>query len=85
VKETDGFFKAIIAQARASERYFYPIVELKGDSYKHAKWGKIYFPVYNIVDWADENGVSEADAVKAIPKKEEAEEEAPPKRRRKRA
>jgi hypothetical protein len=87
VKETDAFFKAIIAQARKSKAYFYPVVELAVDSYKHTKWGKIYFPVYNIVDWADENGVLEADAVKAIPKKEEAaaEDDAPPKRRRKRA
>ena len=29
------------------------IIELKEDSYKHKKWGKIHTPVFEVVEWAD--------------------------------
>ena len=29
------------------------IIELKEDSYKHKKWGKIHTPVFDVVEWAD--------------------------------
>jgi len=55
-----------------------PIVKLKTDSYKHKMYGKIFTPVFEIVDWANMNGeVAEAAPVEAA-----AEEEAPARRRR---
>ena len=30
-----------------------PVIDLQRDSYKHAKYGKTYVPVMNIVDWID--------------------------------
>jgi hypothetical protein len=33
-----------------------PIVELQPDSYKHRKYGKIFFPVMHVVGWTDANG-----------------------------
>lgn len=35
-----------------------PIVELGRDSYMHKEFGKTYFPVFTIVDWADENALT---------------------------
>ena len=36
--------------------FVFPIVSLEADSYKHAKWGKVYKPLMEIVGWADEDG-----------------------------
>lgn len=34
-----------------------PVLELSRDSYKHAKYGKTYVPVLNIVDWIENGSV----------------------------
>jgi len=33
-----------------------PVVELLSDSYQHQKYGKIYVPIFQIVDWASMDG-----------------------------
>jgi hypothetical protein len=37
-------------------QYPYPVVELQHDHYEHSKWGRIYTPVFTIVNWADLDG-----------------------------
>jgi hypothetical protein len=40
-----------------------PVVELKADSYKHPRYGKIFKPYFGIVNWtdADQKPLSAAD------------------------
>lgn len=52
------------------------IVRLKKDSYAHKSYGKIYTPVFEIVEWVSLDGEPAADAAPA------AEAEAPARRRR---
>jgi hypothetical protein len=40
----------------AKEAAGLPVVELKADFYKHRTYGKIYYPVLNIVMWTDDGG-----------------------------
>jgi hypothetical protein len=54
------------------------IVRLKKDHYVHKSYGRIYTPVFEIVEWASMDGASEAPAI------EEA-EAAPAAGRRRRA
>jgi hypothetical protein len=51
------------------------IVRLKKDSYAHKSYGKIYTPVFEIVEWVGMDGEEAADAAPAA-------EEAPTRRRR---
>lgn len=53
------------------------IVELESSSYKHPKWGKIYEPVFNVVNWIDFNSeeFSEEEAAEEEAKAEEEFEE----------
>ena len=55
-----------------------PVIRLKKDHYTHKSYGKIFTPVFEIVEWVSMNGEAEAPA--------EAEEAAPaedaPRRRR---
>ena len=51
------------------------IVRLKKDSYAHKSYGKIYTPVFEIVEWVGMDGEEAADAAPAA-------EEAPARRRR---
>jgi hypothetical protein len=93
VKAADKLYQAIIAQANKSV-YFFPVVTLTSDSYKHSSYGKIYTPSFVIEKWVDVDGNEEGEApkklaeAKAEPKaKAKVEEpkqdaEAAPKRRR---
>ena len=57
-----------------------PVIRLKKDHYTHKSYGKIFTPVFEIVEWVSMNGEAEAEAPA------EAEEAAPaedaPRRRR---
>jgi hypothetical protein len=66
---------AISAQIAKGSDEIVPIVEMKSDSYKHKKYGKIYNPVFEIVEWRtmDDDSAPEAPA---------AEEAAPARRTR---
>lgn len=57
-----------------------PVVELRREHYQHKQYGRIYTPVFRIVDWATMEG--EASAADADPEAEPAVEEAPRRRRR---
>ena len=68
---------AIAAQCETAPGKPVPVVSLKKDSYQHKSYGKIYTPVFEIVEWASMDGQTE-DA-------EEGKEEAAPARRRRSA
>lgn len=58
-----------------------PIVRLKSDSYKHKKWGRIYNPIWEIVEWRTMDDTS-APAAPADTKGPEVEPEKPAARTR---
>lgn len=41
----------IIAQVQADPNHVVPVVELESDSYQHKKYGEIFFPVIDPIDW----------------------------------
>jgi len=67
---------AIAAQVETDQSKPVPVVRLKKDHYQHKSYGKIYTPVFEIVEWISMDGKS-TDAVD-----ETAEAEAAPARRR---
>jgi hypothetical protein len=67
---------AIAAQVEADQSKPVPVVRLKKDHYQHKSYGKIYTPVFEIVEWISMDGKS-TDAAE-----ETAEAEAAPARRR---
>lgn len=64
---------AIAQQIEADQTKPVPVVKLKTDSYKHKMYGKIFTPVFEIVEWvgmdgkADEAPAEEAPAAEAAP------------------
>jgi len=67
---------AIAAQVETDQSKPVPVVRLKKDHYQHKSYGKIYTPVFEIVEWISMDGKS-TDAVE-----ETADAEAAPARRR---
>jgi hypothetical protein len=47
---------AIAAQVEADQSKPVPVVRLKKDSYQHKSYGKIYTPVFEIVEWISMDG-----------------------------
>lgn len=68
---------SIAQQMEADQTKPVPIVKLKTDSYKHKMYGKIFVPVFEIVEWVGMDGKSAEVADEAS-----AEEAAPARRRR---
>ena len=59
-----------------------PVVELRKEHYQHKQYGKIFSPVFKIVDWASMEGEATPAAVEDTDEAEAAAEEAPRRRRR---
>jgi len=59
---------AIKAQLRNNRAFPNPVVQFEQDSYKHGDYGRIWNPIFNIVDWADFEGnlLSELDAPEQV-------------------
>ena len=72
---------AIAAQVEKDQSKPVPIVRLKKDHYSHKSYGKIYTPVFDIVDWVSMDG----EAQEAEPEAAVAAEPAPTGRRRRAA
>jgi hypothetical protein len=70
---------AIAQQMEADQTKPVPVVKLKTDSYKHKMYGKIFVPVFEIIEWVGMDGKSAETADEA------ATEEAAPARRRRSA
>ena len=72
---------AIAEQVEKDQAKPVPVVRLKKDHYTHKSYGKIFTPVFEVVEWVSMNGTSESGAEKL----EAPEEEAPVRRRRRAA
>jgi hypothetical protein len=87
-----ALLQSVVARITAGEKQCMPLVELKGDSYAHKTYGKIFNPVIEIVGWAahdDTEPKAQASVTDtalqgpaAAPKEEPAPAEAPRRRRR---
>ncbi len=64
---------AIAEQIEKDQSKPVPVVKLKKDHYQHKSYGRIYTPVFEILDWVSMDGAPEAEV---------AAEEAPTRRRR---
>ena len=71
---------AIAAQVEKDQTKPVPIVKLKKDHYTHKSYGKIFTPVFEVVEWVSMEGKTEA--VAAIEEANPATEDAPRRRRR---
>jgi hypothetical protein len=56
--------------------YLFPVIQLNDDWYEHSRYGKIYTPIMEVVNWADISGNFETDAEG---EEEEADEKPDPK------
>ena len=78
----------LLKQAQSGSPDIVPVVELDFDSYKHKKYGKVFTPVFKLVEWQSMDAMvtasvdDEDDEVEEI---EEVVEEKPKRRTRKRA
>lgn len=84
-KELGRVIGEVIAQLAVSPEEYMPIVELGSDSYKHKKYGMIYTPELEILDWfklddvdfdsdseeADDEEEEEAEVVEPVAEKAE--------------
>ena len=69
---------AIAAQVEKDQSKPVPVVRLKKDHYTHKSYGKIFTPVFEVVEWVGMDGKAEEEAAPEAP----AAEEAPRRRRR---
>ena len=69
---------AIAAQVEKDQAKPVPVVRLKKDHYTHKSYGKIFTPVFEIVEWVGMDGKAEEEKAPEAP----AVEEAPRRRRR---
>jgi hypothetical protein len=72
---------AIAEQVEKDQAKPVPVVRLKKDHYSHKSYGKIFTPVFEIVEWISMDGETHAPKLEAP----EAEEDAPVRRRRRAA
>lgn len=66
---------AIGAQIEAGKDEIVPIIEMKSDSYKHKKYGRIYNPIFEILEWRtldDNSPAGDAAPADEAPAKDEA-------------
>ena len=71
---------AIASQVEKDPERPVPIVVLKKDHYQHKSYGRIYTPVFEIVEWVSMDGERDEDS--ATPAEAAPEEAAPARRRR---
>jgi hypothetical protein len=71
---------AIAAQVEKDQSKPVPVVKLKKDHYTHKSYGKIFTPVFEIVEWVSMEG--KTDEVDAPEEATAAAEDAPRRRRR---
>jgi len=66
----------VLARINEGEEVICPVIELDSDWYKHKKYGKIFKPVLEVVDWGEADDFKE-EAPEALPEPEEDDEPAP--------
>ena len=76
-RSVQEFALKVAEQADKDPSKLVPVINLKRDSYPHKSYGKIFFPVFEVVQWVSLNGPDEGEAeAEAAPAGDE------PKRRR---
>ena len=78
-KAVQALAVAIATQVEKDQGKPVPVVKLEKDSYSHKSYGRIYTPVFKVVEWVSMNG-TEAEVTENV-----AAEEAPASGRRRRA
>jgi hypothetical protein len=84
-KAVQALAVAIATQVEKDQSKPVPVVELGKEHYTHKSYGRIYTPVFKVLEWASMDGKSEAEAEEAPKEIEapvEAEAAAPARRRR---
>jgi hypothetical protein len=56
MRAVDGILAAVQSQLVNNSAYPCPVIVMTAESYPHTKYGKIYNPIFTIVDWSDMNG-----------------------------
>ena len=78
LKAMDGVLELIQERyASGEDAYVFPVVKLSSNSYQHAKWGKTYEPILDVVAWADLDGNLEGEVKARVPYRETESEAAP--------
>jgi hypothetical protein len=77
IKEVNDLMKRIVAHVTAGKHggKLVPLIGLAADSYKHKKYGKIYTPIVEIIDWTD--AMPETDAAPAADADDDYEDDEP--------
>jgi len=73
---------ALAEQVEKDQTKPVPVVRLKKDHYAHKSYGKIYTPVFEIVEWVSMDGEAPKDDEPAWPTAEQEAAKAPARRRR---
>ena len=81
-KAVQALAVAIATQVEKDQEKPVPVVELGKEHYTHKSYGRIYTPIFKVIDWASMDGKAEAEEAPAIEAPVEAETTAPARRRR---
>lgn len=79
MKAVQALAVAIAAQVDKDQTKPVPVIALEKDHYQHKSYGRIYTPVFKVLEWISMDGEDKADEAEAEP---EQVDEAPRRRRR---
>ena len=81
-KAVQALAVAIATQVEKDQDKPVPVVELGKEHYTHKSYGRIFTPVFKVIDWSGMDGKAVAEEAPALEAAEEAPVEAPARRRR---
>ena len=81
-KAVQALAVAIATQVEKDQDKPVPVVELGKEHYTHKSYGRIFTPIFKVIEWAGMDGKAEAEEAPAIEALVEAEAAAPARRRR---
>jgi hypothetical protein len=81
-KAVQALAVAIATQVEKDQDKPVPVVELGKEHYTHKSYGRIFTPIFKVIEWAGMDGKAEAEEAPAIEAPVEAEAAAPARRRR---
>ena len=81
-KAVQALAVAIATQVEKDQDKPVPVVELGKEHYTHKSYGRIFTPIFKVIEWAGMDGKAEAEEAPAIEAPVEAEATAPARRRR---
>jgi hypothetical protein len=81
-KAVQALAVAIATQVEKDQDKPVPVVELGKEHYTHKSYGRIFTPIFKVIEWAGMDGKPEAEEAPAIEAPVEAEAAAPARRRR---